>query len=512
MAITENFESHTVLTAQKLNSLVSQANAYVHEIDVKKPDTVDISNYISEGDELPLGCYYVYFGNPTHTLAGRYTDTYFIAICISHWEHAHTLAVYTKNAQNKYIYYETFRTDQALTAFEKYIAAISGTSVLANHVTMNSGATVEEEVSGLSSDVEGGTIDHSDTEIHAYLDNSGSPVSQNASDCTDFIPVSEGDTFMYGGITGEALSPVYGYSNNSGSNPQVLVRHTGNTYKETEFAIPSGISYIRAWSRNSSHSSTPSSLKLIDITRAVGLKQRVETLESKFSNLENNVNGGQGIDYSDTDIHAYINNSGQLVSSNTSDCTDYIAVEEGETFKYGGITGEGLSPVYGYSDTSGNGYQALASPTGDTYKEKDFTVPSGVNYIKAWSRNSSHSSTPSSLKLIDITNSTGLEQRVESLESALVDVEGEIIDYSETNIHAYLNNGEAVSSNTSDCTDYIAVEEGETFKYGGVTGEALSPVYGYSNNSGGNPQALVNPTGNTYKETEIAIPNSVIFN
>ena len=115
-----------MLKAQDLNELVTQANGYVHEVDAKKPDTVDISNYISEGDELPLGCYYVYYGNPTHTLAGRYTytDTYFIAICISHWEHAHTLAIYTKNAQNKYIYYETFRTDQASTAMERYIASL----------------------------------------------------------------------------------------------------------------------------------------------------------------------------------------------------------------------------------------------------------------------------------------------------------------------------------------------------------------------------------------------------
>ena len=126
MAITKSFIEHNILKASDLNELVTQANGYVHEIDVKKPDTVDISNYISEGDELPLGCYYVYYGNPTHTLAGRYTytDTYFIAICISHWEHAHTLAVYTKNAQNKYIYYETFRTDQASTAMERYIASL----------------------------------------------------------------------------------------------------------------------------------------------------------------------------------------------------------------------------------------------------------------------------------------------------------------------------------------------------------------------------------------------------
>ena len=126
MAITKSFVEHTMLKAQDLNDLVAQANGYVHEVDVKKPDTVDISQYLSENDELPLGCYYVYYGNPTHTLAGRYTytDTYFIAICISHWDHAHTLAVYTKNAQNKYIYYETFRTDQASTAMERYIASL----------------------------------------------------------------------------------------------------------------------------------------------------------------------------------------------------------------------------------------------------------------------------------------------------------------------------------------------------------------------------------------------------
>ena len=126
MAINKTFVEHSILKASDLNELVTQAYGYVHEVDVKKPDTIDISQYLSENDELPLGCYYVYYGNPTHTLAGRYTytDTYFIAICISHWEHAHTLAVYTKNAQNKYIYYETFRTDQASTAMERYIAGL----------------------------------------------------------------------------------------------------------------------------------------------------------------------------------------------------------------------------------------------------------------------------------------------------------------------------------------------------------------------------------------------------
>ena len=113
-------------TANRVGDAMKEALDYTKG----KPDTIDISNYISAGDELPLGCYYVYYGNPTHTLAGRYTytDTYFIAVCISHWEHAHTLAVYTKNSQNQYIYYETFRTNQASTAFEKYIAELFAAS------------------------------------------------------------------------------------------------------------------------------------------------------------------------------------------------------------------------------------------------------------------------------------------------------------------------------------------------------------------------------------------------
>ena len=105
MAINKTFVAHTELKAQDLNDLVSQANGYVGQIDRAKPNTVDIAQYNSEGAELPLASYYVYYGNPTHALAGRYadTDTYFIAVCISHWELSHAIVLYVKNEQNKYI-------------------------------------------------------------------------------------------------------------------------------------------------------------------------------------------------------------------------------------------------------------------------------------------------------------------------------------------------------------------------------------------------------------------------
>ena len=136
MAINKTFVAHTELKAQDLNDLVSQANGYVGQIDRAKPNTVDIAQYNSEGAELPLASYYVYYGNPTHALAGRYadTDTYFIAVCISHWELSHAIVLYVKNEQNKYIYSESFRSDQASSDLEKYIAGLfAGAPVTYDH-------------------------------------------------------------------------------------------------------------------------------------------------------------------------------------------------------------------------------------------------------------------------------------------------------------------------------------------------------------------------------------------
>lgn len=136
MAINKTFLAHTELKAADLNELVTQANGYVGQIDRAKPNTVDIAQYNSEGAELPLASYYVYYGNPTHALAGRYvdTDTYFIAVCISHWELSHAIVLYVKNAQNKYIYSESFRSDQASSDLEKYIAGLfAGAPVTYDH-------------------------------------------------------------------------------------------------------------------------------------------------------------------------------------------------------------------------------------------------------------------------------------------------------------------------------------------------------------------------------------------
>lgn len=136
MAINKTFVPHTELKAADLNELVDQANGYVGQVDRAKPNTVDIAQYNSEGAELPLASYYVYYGNPTHALAGRYADTdiYFIAVCISHWELSHAIVLYVKNEQNKYIYSESFRSDQASSDLEKYIAGLfAGAPVTYDH-------------------------------------------------------------------------------------------------------------------------------------------------------------------------------------------------------------------------------------------------------------------------------------------------------------------------------------------------------------------------------------------
>ena len=98
----------------------------------KKPDKVDISQYNSEGAELPLSAYYTYYGNPTHTLAGYYdeTDDNFIAVCIYHWEDTPAIVLYVKNDQNKYIWSSFFRSDSATTPLEQHVSRLFAGSLV----------------------------------------------------------------------------------------------------------------------------------------------------------------------------------------------------------------------------------------------------------------------------------------------------------------------------------------------------------------------------------------------
>ena len=115
-------------TADRVGDAMRESLYFSKEETDKKPDTVNIAEYMTEGAELPLGAVYNYYGNPTHTLAGYCdeTDDNFIAVCIYHWENSHSIVLFVKNILDKYIYTSSFRSDQASTDLEKHVAGLFG--------------------------------------------------------------------------------------------------------------------------------------------------------------------------------------------------------------------------------------------------------------------------------------------------------------------------------------------------------------------------------------------------
>lgn len=145
MAISKQFQAHTELKASDLNELVTQANDYVGAtkvelegeiddtkeeimVDVnKKPDTVNIVDYLVADAELPVASYYTYGQRPLYSISGEFGNVYYVAFCMAHFNAiAPSIALFTRNAGGKYIFYSQFRADHANTLVEKHVALVFG--------------------------------------------------------------------------------------------------------------------------------------------------------------------------------------------------------------------------------------------------------------------------------------------------------------------------------------------------------------------------------------------------
>ena len=127
MAITKQFQAHTELKAEDLNELISQTNDFIAQEGNKKPDIIDIINYLSEGAILPDSSYYVHAGRPVLSTSGDYYDTRWIGFCMSHFNNLnHSIALYTRDENDRYIFYSQFRADEANTLLEKHVALVFG--------------------------------------------------------------------------------------------------------------------------------------------------------------------------------------------------------------------------------------------------------------------------------------------------------------------------------------------------------------------------------------------------
>lgn len=127
MAISKQFIPHTELKAEDLNELIGQTNDFIVQEGNKKPDIIDIINYLSEGAILPDSSYYVHAGRPVLSTSGDYYDTRWIGFCMSHFNNLnHSIALYTRNENDRYVFYSQFRADEASSLLEKHVALVFG--------------------------------------------------------------------------------------------------------------------------------------------------------------------------------------------------------------------------------------------------------------------------------------------------------------------------------------------------------------------------------------------------
>ena len=521
MAITKSFIEHTMLKAQDLNELVTQANGYVHEVDAKKPDTVDISNYISEGDELPLGCYYVYYGNPTHTLAGRYTytDTYFIAICISHWEHAHTLAIYTKNAQNKYIYYETFRTDQASTAMERYIASLFSEPPvtyeqdgLMTHQDKQLFDDMLTEVFPLTASFYQSNVDIIPS-INAYINkNTGEVVSNNDFLVTDFIDIANCDRISFYAPAYKNIPIVAFYDNSKTYIEESYIAFKESQNVDIEIKCPCNAKYVKISCITSSFAE---SCGLTPITNSIklyylGLKSTNNDIEPiKDVSIPANLPG-------------YLKGN-DIVSYGNGVHSEMIGIPQSTKMYYTGIYFGDCTPIVFYLNDG-----TIETPTlgrsSTQLTELEITIPSNAVAFKFSGVSSSGSPITVSIRLrgslpcdVDALKTTvqAHAQTIEENTEAIEELDEEVNGYSKQISLPYSgflgSDGTYTANGWFNTSDFIEIGDAEVIDYTGYAHKSTSSICYYSSNDAASFISNVKFSTSESRTFEAEIPSNAVY-
>lgn len=92
-----------------------------------KSDKTDVSEYMTNGAELPMSNLYTYGGRPVESLTGycEETEEGFIAICNYHYDVYFSIVLFVKNEEtNKYIFRSHFTSNHASTTLEQFVANI----------------------------------------------------------------------------------------------------------------------------------------------------------------------------------------------------------------------------------------------------------------------------------------------------------------------------------------------------------------------------------------------------
>ena len=233
--------------------------------------------------------------------------------------------------------------------------------------------------------------------INRYINANGVISEGSASNknyCTDYIPVSQGEKYIYHGKYAKGVfKAVWGYSDSQGNNPVELVDFTGEE-QTTEFTIDNKqVKYIAAWGNTDTEvwvgkegvwSKTETQGRKIE-----ELNKKVESIPSKqiTENKEAIEILGSKLDGQkiQTTFKGYIDTQGKYQSQANNLCTDYISVMQDDKFIYHGKYAKGIfKAVWGYSDNQGSNPIALVDFTGEEQTTEFSINNEQVKYIRAW--------------------------------------------------------------------------------------------------------------------------------
>lgn len=199
------------------------------------------------------------------------------------------------------------------------------------------------------------------------------------------------------------------------------------TILEYKLIAPASAKYLIVNLRHEGNASKQENFRVVAFNKKVeSLETKVESLETNVESLETNVEDktkqlensfSDSIsnlralallkynsfslkeDFSSYNIsNNYITVAGDVLNNQYCDLTGYIVCSENDLFYYKG-SGAGCV-ICGYSDNSGNGFCPILTTYKDSNAqsyERIVSIPKGVNYVRAWSRNSHHPLTQTSL-------------------------------------------------------------------------------------------------------------------
>lgn len=257
------------------------------------------------------------------------------------------------------------------------------------------------------------------------------------------------------------------------------------------------------------------------------VEDEIEFKKSSYITIPFKINAVIGID----------EHVGDIIYNEQYSATDYIAVTEGDKIVYSGSVGFGGNGVVGYDKNYE--FYTVISGTSTNRDNQEFTIPSGVAFIRCCGRNENFSPTPSVLPELKVSYMTGLKSSLQgnqfktgecvsdvSIEQdfkqdsvnpasavAIADFFGGSIKFpfyglvKERN-SAQTDNYILYTGDSYSRTDYVPVHEGDVIIYSGSTGGGADAILGFDKN-----KTLVSTilTYGDYTKREITIPSGISY-